>query len=535
MSAARHPHEPRWRHAVRLAAETGPLVNAYLGVCDAAGRTPRNDLGWRHLDAWLAGTAPFVPDAPPRRRLLIFAMQPHWVDMSLALAALLVGHGDTIDFVWSQAATHLPDVPPPLLYGHWLASGRRTQQAFSHPRLRLIALEALTPGAANDTMHAAAMAQAQADASYALRKERLDLRPGTPDLFELERRRAADLDVLRRLAPLLDGGDYDRLLMPSGGILEFGAIHRYAAARGLATTTYEFPDAHGRIMVSAAGAVTSLPTTPLWDAAAPHILPDADRARIVAQLVEARQSRPNDPAAPSFQRAAMVAPQAVREALDLPSDRRTVLVCCNVPYDAIFYAARRKFFAGMWDWLAETVRFLGGRDDCTVVVRAHPAEPRFDTPETAEALLREALPVLPENVRFVGPLSPVNTFAIMQVADIGAVYASTTGLEMAMRGIPVVCGNPDQHYNGKGFTTDPDDRPGYFAALDALLVAPARPRLAAEQVDRALLYADLYFNKWPRPFPWHLSTFWRDVRAWPPARILGPDGTERYGTTVDAF
>jgi len=252
-------------------------------------------------------------------------------------------------------------------------------------------------------------------------------------------------------------------------------------------------------------------------------------------LVEARQSRPNDPAAPSFQRAAMVTPQAVRDALDLPADRRTVLVCCNVPYDAIFYAARRKFFAGMWEWLAETVRVLGGRNDCTVVVRAHPAEPRFDTPETAEALLREALPVLPENVRFVGPLSPMNTFAIMQVADIGAVYASTTGLEMAMRGIPVVCGNPDQHYNGKGFTTDPNDRPGYFAALDALVAAPARPRLGAQQIDRALLYADLYFNAWPRPFPWHLSTFWRDVRAWPPGRILGPDGTDRYGTTVDAF
>src|SRR3546814_7471060 len=91
------------------------------------------------------------------------------------------------------------------------------------------------------------------------------------------------------------------------------------------------------------------------------------------------------------------------------------------------------------------VRFLGGRDDCVVGIRAHPAEPMFDTPETAEALLRSALPVLPANVRFVPPHAPLNTFAIMQVADAGAVYASTTGLAMAMRGIPDVGGNPAQH------------------------------------------------------------------------------------------
>src|SRR3546814_7890795 len=114
----------------------------------------------------------------------------------------------------------------------------------------------------------------------------------------------------------------------------------------------------------------------------------------------------------------------------------------------------------------------------------------FDTLETAEALLREALPVLPPNVRFVPPHAPLNTFAIMQVADAGAVYASTTGLEMAMRGIPVVCGNPEQHYNDKGFTTDPASRDGYFAALAAAVAHPKR--LPPERVDLALRYAALY-------------------------------------------
>ncbi|MFN4088541.1 MAG: hypothetical protein ACK4QW_05775 [Alphaproteobacteria bacterium] len=530
------PREPAWRRGLRRGAETAPLVRAYLHLCDLTGRTPRNDLAWRHLHRWLAAAPTVRPQ--PRRRLLMFAVQPHWVDMSLALAAVLIARGDAVDFVWGETATHLPDVPPPLLYGHWLDSARRMQARFAHPHLRTIALENMSPGDEDDGMRVIAEAQALADTSYALRRERLDLGSGTPDAAEFARRSTVNRDVLRRMRPLLDRHAYDRLLMPSGGILEFGAVHRLASRLGLPATTYEFPDAHGRIMVSAEGAVTGLPTAALWRDAPRGPLSAAERTRIAAQLIESRQSRHDDPAAPSFQRAGMAAPGAVRAALDLPppgDGRRVVLLCCNVPYDAIFYTRHRHLFAGMWEWLIETLRFLAGRPDCVVVVRAHPAEPRFDTPETAEALLREAFARLPDNVRFVGPLSPVNTFAIMQVADIGAVYASTTGLEMAMRGLHVVCGNPDQHYNGKGFTIDPPDRSGYFAALAALVENGERRRLAPAQTDDALRYADLYFNEWPRPFPWHLATFWRDVRAWPPARVAGADGEARFGPTLSLF
>src|SRR3546814_9210973 len=106
-------------------------------------------------------------------------------------------------------------------------------------------------------------------------------------------------------------------------------------------------------MIADGPPVTSLPTASLWRSAAPHRLSAEDRTRIVGQLVDARQSRPNDPAAPSFQRAAMTTPHAVCAALSLPPGKRVVLVCPNVPFDAIFYAAQRPLFAGMWEWLGE--------------------------------------------------------------------------------------------------------------------------------------------------------------------------------------
>src|SRR3546814_15750702 len=90
-------------------------------------------------------------------------------------------------------------------------------------------------------------------------------------------------------------------------------------------------------MIADGPPVTSLPTASLWRSAAPHRRSAEDRARIVGQLVESRQSRPNDPATPSFQRAALTTPQTVRPALGLPPAQRDVLVCPDVPFDPIFY------------------------------------------------------------------------------------------------------------------------------------------------------------------------------------------------------
>jgi len=151
----------------------------------------------------------------------------------------------------------------------------------------------------------------------------------------------------------------------------------------------------------------------------------------------------------------------VRAQINLDDRRPTVLVCPNVPFDAVFFR-RRQVFSGWWEWLVRTCRALALRDDCQVIVRCHPAEPYFDTKETARALLNEYLPTLPDHIHLVAPTDHISTYSLMEVSDLGIVFASTNRLEMALRGIPVVCGNPSQHYNRKGFTLDADSRDDYF-------------------------------------------------------------------------
>ena len=69
-------------------------------------------------------------------------------------------------------------------------------------------------------------------------------------------------------------------------------------------------------------------------------------------------------------------------------------------------------------------------------------------------ILRAASPELPDHVRAVPPESDISTYDLIELADVGLVYTTTVGLEMAMRGIPVIVAG-QTHYRGKGFTTDP--------------------------------------------------------------------------------
>ena len=52
--------------------------------------------------------------------------------------------------------------------------------------------------------------------------------------------------------------------------------------------------------------------------------------------------------------------------------------------------------------------------------------------------MRQVLPRLPEHIRLIGPKEKVNTYDLVEVADLGLVYTTTVGMEMAMNGVPVI-------------------------------------------------------------------------------------------------
>jgi capsule polysaccharide export protein KpsC/LpsZ len=210
--------------------------------------------------------------------------------------------------------------------------------------------------------------------------------------------------------------------------------------------------------------------------------------------------------------------------------RPIVLLATNVIGDSLTLG-RQVFSDSMTDWLERTVLYFATRPDIQLVVRIHPGELITKGPSVAD-VVHKALPALPENIHLVPAGAKINTYDIVEIADLGLIYTTTVGMEMAMTGVPVVVvGNT--HYRGKGFTKDPQSWEAYYEMLNELLTAPGLYRLSQTQVEQAWNYAYRFFFEYPHQFPWHLVHFWKDLETWPLSRLLGDEGISGYQQTFN--
>jgi hypothetical protein len=105
--------------------------------------------------------------------------------------------------------------------------------------------------------------------------------------------------------------------------------------------------------------------------------------------------------------------------------------------------------------------------------------------------ITETFRPLPSNVRVVPPNRPINSYALMDLAQVGLVYASTVGLELAVRGVPVLVAGT-AHYGAKGFTYEPQQR-GDYKRLLARLMSGERTIPPDQLRELAERYAHLFF------------------------------------------
>jgi capsule polysaccharide export protein KpsC/LpsZ len=227
-----------------------------------------------------------------------------------------------------------------------------------------------------------------------------------------------------------------------------------------------------------------------------------------------------------WQGIASVGGEAVRSTLGL-DQRPIVLLATNVIGDSLTLG-RQVFSDSMTEWLSRTVQFFAAHPEAQLVVRIHPGELITKGPSVAE-VVRRALPEgIPEHIYLVPADAEINTYDLIDVADLGLVYTTTVGLEMAMSGIPVIAIG-QTHYRGKGFTLDPDSWEAYFHLLNQTIQQPKNFIRNELQVNTAWEYAYRFFFEYPQAFPWHLLHLWDDIEEWSIERVLSPHGMEQFG------
>lgn len=183
-------------------------------------------------------------------------------------------------------------------------------------------------------------------------------------------------------------------------------------------------------------------------------------------------------------------------------------------------------YPDVFDWVNETVELLGGRDDLSLVVKLHPSERLFGTQESVGDWIDDRRP-LPDNVDVLPPDTDVNTYRLLDDLDVGVVYNSTVGLEMAYKGGPVVVGG-DTHYRHLGFTHDVETPAEYRDLLADVEDLEATP----EMRTRARRYAHFLYCRKQVPFPFYETTE-TGTRLLPVSHEDVAPGTEPFDTIVE--
>jgi hypothetical protein len=292
-------------------------------------------------------------------------------------------------------------------------------------------------------------------------------------------------------AELLDRDRPDVVLMLNGMFLFEAVVATLARARGVRVVTYERAHVDGLLFFAHDEPACRYSSEQAWKETREQPLTAAQDAELDGYLADRRHGLR------SFVQI-WPEPRFAAEP-EARTGRRRVVLFTNVTWDSAAIGLDGAF-GDVRQWLVDTLRHLSARPDVDVVVRIHPSEvvlPKWRTREPMQDVIDAAFPLLPPHVRVVAPDDPTSSYVLLDDADVGLVYTSTVGLELALAGVPTLVGGRP-HYAGKGFTLEATDAVDHERVLDAVLTDPAA---FAPDVESARRYAHLFFfsANVPRP------------------------------------
>ncbi|MEN8173777.1 MAG: hypothetical protein ABFS03_12980, partial [Chloroflexota bacterium] len=389
------------------------------------------------------------------KKVLIFSMLRYWLEQttmtSLALAAL--GHDVTM--------AYLP-------YAHWKVPVDR----FDLRRQNLFVKDILKPletticpfsmveAPKAKTLPPELMEQLESaafrDVQYSLLREEIEI---DSDLYRLRQER--NQAHARAILALMQKQRPDVVVVPNGSILEFGITFMVARYLDIPVVTYEFGEQSERIWLAQNEDVMRQDTSAMWDVRGSIPLTEDEWVR-VKDFFSVRQGGGLwENFSRRWQETSSKGGDQVRTDLGLDS-RPVVLLPTNVLGDSLTLG-RHIFSESMTAWLERTIHYFSQRDDVQFVIRVHPGEQIGWGPSVYD-ILKEKFPELPEHIHLLPADAKVNTYDLVNTADIGLVFTTTVGMEMAMSGLPVIV-TGETHYRGKGFTLDAESWDTYFQIL----------------------------------------------------------------------
>ncbi len=476
-----------------------------------------------HLPRWVEQAKAASVRAAKPKRVLMFSMLSYWLEhsvlMGLTLAAL--GHEVTLAYLpyahWKKPINRFD------LRRHNLYVDGVVRQA--EPLIKVISLlDAPQARVLPTELHNQLPAAAFRDSQYSLLREDVD--PSSA-LYHL--RLGRDEVHARRMLRWMQDDRPDVVIVPNGSILEFGITYRVARYLEIPVSTFEFGEQSDRMWLAQDDDVMRQDTSALWQARGDVPLTEVEWQRVREFFAARQKGNLWETFTRLWQGTPTQGGEEVRRELELDS-RPVVFLPTNVLGDSLTLG-RQLFSRSMTEWLQRTIEFFIPRSEVQLVIKTHPGELIGWGPAVYD-ILRQMFPELPAHIHLLPADAKINAYDLIALADVGLVFTTTMGMEMAMSGLPVIV-TGKTHYRGKGFTLDPDSWDAFFEILQRVLDDPREYRPTQPQVETAWRYAYRFFFEYPQPYPWHVQHFGEDIERWPLDVVLSEEGMAQFGRTFD--
>jgi hypothetical protein len=175
------------------------------------------------------------------------------------------------------------------------------------------------------------------------------------------------------------------------------------------------------------------------------------------------------------------------------NDNPTFFLPTNVSWDAQLHFPKN-IFKNMEDFLFFTLDYFIKNKNKNLLIRSHPGELLSQVPsnEFIIDIIKRKYLSLPKNIKVISSYDNINSYSLSKLSDVAIVYASKMSIELAAKGMPVICCG-EAWIKSKGITFDPTSKNEYenFLNFDVKRLK----NLAKHKKNLALKFAYYYYFK----------------------------------------
>ncbi len=320
------------------------------------------------------------------------------------------------------------------------------------------------------------------------------LHPKEPAEFAVHDSLVSSCCILDRfLTHYLDNHRVDQVIMVNGKFFAEQLLAQHCRERGIPHIAYERGTVKETLMFAQGKPAIPADTCQRWKQSKEIPLTDAQREELYTYL-DRRKVIGNAELVPFYTDMTEDQAQLCRK-YQIDPGKDLVVLFTNSIWDSSV-VLEDTVFDNMFDWISTCIEHYRAREDAQLVIRVHPVEVKIskkqETRDRVDDYVQRHFGNLP-NVRVIPPEADASPYTLMEMARLGLVYTSSTGLEMALRGKPViVAGN--SHYVGTEFVHTPRSRAHFVSLLTQS--PPPRP----SQIMYAERYAYMFFFEHMIPY-----------------------------------